>query len=268
MNNLNLYEFLIEFTNKGRYQIFKSLYIGNKKHSDLEKELSILGPEISRNLKRLLKKDLIKKTMDARYEITETGKIFYHALDVLGFTIKYKDFFNSHEISSIPIDLYFQLGILKDIRSNNITMENVQSWSDLVKNSENFVFAISDQFQDSILPIIERKMGHQTIDMKVLISEHILSESVDVGKKLENRHAFYDKLNVFENVRIIKEPKLSLIASDKGSILFFSKEGIIDYSYCLLGEQIAFINWTVNLFEWYWKKGKDLKAFIKNKKIL
>ena len=68
---------------------------------------------------------------------------------------------------------------------------------------------------------------------------------------------------MLENIRILEEIKISLIVSDKGAILFLSKDGEIDYSQCLIDNRENFIKWTKELFEWYWKKGKGLRPFIR-----
>jgi predicted transcriptional regulator len=260
---LDINELLIEFTNKGRYQVFKGLYKENKRHSELEKELDIPGPEISRNLKRLVKKKLISKTINNEYEITSIGKIIYEILDIFESTLNFEEFLNNHDIRSIPIDIFLKLGKLKTVHISDQTMKNIQKWSDLVKNSEKFILAISDQFQNSILPIVERKINNQSIEIKALIEKAILVDSVKVGKQFKDRHAFYDKFDVFQNVRVLSQIDISLIASDKGGILFLSKDGKIDYSQCLVDNTKAFISWTRELFNWYWKKGKDLKPFLK-----
>ena len=262
---MNLVELLIEFTNKGRYEVFKSLYKENKRHSQLEKELGIPGPEISRNLKRLCKKELIKKVGD-KYEITSTGKIFYQVLIILELSLKHKDFFNNHEIDAIPIELILKLGTLSTVNITGQTMKNVQIWSDLVKNSERFIMGISDQFQDSIIPILEKKINNLSLEIRALVEGKLLFDSVKVGQQFEDRHAFYEKIDAFRNVRVLDRAQISLLVTEKGSILFLSKDGAIDYSQCLFDTQESFINWTIELFESYWIKGKDLKSFIKKEK--
>lgn len=266
---MELNEFLIEFTNKGRYEVFKSIYRKSKRHNELEKELDIPGPEISRNLKRLMRKELISKTYDNEYEISSIGKIIYEILDLFGTILIFKTFFNNHDINSIPINLLLQIGKFKNVAINDQTMKNIQLWSDLVKNSETVILAISDQFQDSILPIVEKKISNQSIKIKAIIKKSILIDSVKVGRQFEDRHAFYDKLDVIQNVRILDQFDLSLIVSDKGGLLFLSQGGKIDYSQGLTGNSNAFIDWTRELFKWYWKKGENIKPFIKkNKKII
>jgi len=142
-------------------------------------------------------------------------------------------------------------------------MKNIETWSSLVKDSEEFIFAISDQFQDSLLPIVEKKINHEMIDVKALIEENVLQ--TDVKELLKDRHVFYEKIDMFKNIRVLGHLDFSLIVSDKGAILFLSKDDKIDYSECIIDNSEAFINWTIELFDWYWKKGARLDTFIKKR---
>ncbi|MFX1567292.1 MAG: hypothetical protein ACFFCV_02880 [Promethearchaeota archaeon] len=259
---MEITEFLIEFTNKGRYEVFKSIFNSNKRHSELEKELRIPGPEISRNIKRLLKKDLILKTIENEYEITSTGKIFHEIIRIFEKVLSFSDFLNEHDVNYIPINLLLEIGNLK-IKQVNQTMKNVQKWADLVKNSEKFILAISDQFQDSILPIIEKKVNVQSLKIKTIVDVSLLKNSVKVGEIFKDRHEVYDKMDAFQNVKVLDHIGVCLLTTEKGAIVFLSKSGKIDYSQCLEADNEDFINWVQDLFKWYWKKGKPLKPFIR-----
>ena len=260
---MNLNEIFFEFSNKERYEVFKSLYHGKRRHSQLEKELDIPGPEISRHLSRLLKRNLINKTEDKNYKMTGIGRIFFRVMEIFETSLKHEKYYNTHDINIIPLHFILQLGTLKSIETSDKTMKNIETWSSLVKDSEKFVFAISDQFQDSLLPIVEKKFSHKSIDVKAVIEESVLQ--TDVKELLKDRHAFYEKIDMFKNIRILGHLDFSLIVSDKGAILFLSKDDKIDYSECIIDNSEAFINWTIELFEWYWKKGAHLDTFIKKK---
>lgn len=260
---LNLNRILVEFTNEGRYRVFKSLYHEEKRHSQLERELKIPGPEISRHLRRLYKKGLIYKEGNV-YSISGIGKIFYKILHTFEMALNYQEFFNIHDVDALPIQFILQIGKLKDLKFGSQTMNNVQIWADLVKNSEKYIMAISDQFQESIIPIIEKKSKHKLFEVKTLIEQKILLDSVKVGKKFKDRHAFYNKINAFKNVRVLNKVALSLLVSDKGGIIFLSKKGKIDYSQCLFDSSEHFINWLKELFRWYWEKGHDLESFLQS----
>jgi predicted transcriptional regulator len=263
---LEITDIFFEFSNRGRLDLFKSLYESDKKHSELVEELEVPGSEISRHLKRLREKKLIIKKQNNRYTVSNIGKIFYNIFEIFEVTVNHKSFFNSHDIMSIPLYLFVELGNLKTLEMSDKTMQNIELWSNLVKNSEEFIYAISDQFQISILPIVERKLQKKSIEIKALINKTLI-KSYNIpdewANKFDDASAFYKKLDIYENVRILTEINLSLIVSDKGGILFLKKNNSIDYSECLIDNHPNFINWCMDIFKFYWRKGDSLRPFIK-----
>lgn len=260
---MKINDLFFELSNEGRFNVFKSLYEGRKRHNQLEKELDIRGSEISRHLKRLIEKNLVKKTLDNKYTITNIGKVFLDVLELFDVSLRYENFFNSHDINYFPLNLILQLGNLKTIKINSGTMQNIELWSDIIKKSEKFILAISDQFQDSILPAVERKINNMSIKIKALVDINVLTSKG--YEKLENRHSFYQKIDISQNIRMLKKIHFSLLVTDKGAILFLSKEGKIDYSECIYDENAIFIKWSKELFDWYWKEGVDIDSVIKKR---
>ncbi|MFX1594956.1 MAG: ArsR family transcriptional regulator [Promethearchaeota archaeon] len=258
---MRINDFFFEFSNEGRFKVFKSLFKENKRHNELEKELQIRGSEISRHLKRLIKKNLVKKTIENEYAITNIGKIFLQILDIFEVSLNYENYFNSHNINDLPLHLILQLGNLKSIKINSGTMQNIELWSDLINKSEKIILAISNQFQESILPAVERKINNISIEIRALVDKSVLKSKG--YKKLKDRHAFYQKLNISENIRMLKQVDFSLLVTDKGAILFLAREGKVDYSECLFDVSEFFIKWTEELFNWYWKQGVTIESIIK-----
>jgi predicted transcriptional regulator len=211
-------DFFFEFSNEGRFEVFKSLYKEKKRHSQLEKELDIRGSEISRHLKRLIESSLVKKTMNNKYTITNIGKIFLDILELFEISLKYEAFLNTHNIDIFPLNLILQLGNLKTIKINSGTMQNIELWSEMIKKSEKYILAISDQFQDSILPAVERKINNLSIDIRAVVDKNVLKSKG--YEKLQDRHAFYQKINISKNIRMLKQIEVSLLVSDKGAIRF------------------------------------------------
>ncbi|MFX0023452.1 MAG: helix-turn-helix transcriptional regulator [Candidatus Hermodarchaeota archaeon] len=261
---MDLNDLLFEFSHKERFKVLKCLYDEEKRHTDLQTELEIPGSEISRHLKRLSEKDLVTKDVNNKYHITNIGKIFLRMMDIFEVSLNHRDFFNSHEITSIPVHLIFQLGKLKEVEFGHKTMENMEIFENLVKDSEEFLYAITDQYQKSLLKEVENKKRENPIKIRALVDRNLLkSYNIPDGwsKLFRNPQIFFQEM--LENIRILEEIKISLIVSDKGALLFLSRDGEIDYSQCLIDNHKSFIKWTKELFEWYWEKGKSLRLFIR-----
>ncbi len=245
--------------------MFKRLYQGRKRHGQLENELNIPGSEVSRHLKRLTQKHLITKSTDNYYEITNIGKIFIHVMDIFEVSLEHQSFLNTHDITGIPLNLILQLGNLKTIEISYKTMQNIELFSDLIKNSEKFIYAISEQFQNSLLPIVEKKINDKSINIRALVDKSLLKFyriPEEWSQMFTDSDIFYEKIDL-ENICILDKIDFSLVVTDKGSVLFLSQDGEIDYNQCLIGNQESFIKWTTELFEFYWKKGKSLRPFIR-----
>ncbi|MFX1302426.1 MAG: helix-turn-helix transcriptional regulator [Promethearchaeota archaeon] len=262
---MDLPDLLFEFSNKERYEVLKSLYNESKRHGKIEKELNIPGSEVSRHLRRLSQKNLINKSVERKYVITNIGKIFLRMMDIFEVSLNHGDFLNSHEITQIPVHLIFKLGKLKDVDFGNKTMENMEIFENLVKNSEEYLYTITDQYQKNLLREAEKKMKKQTIDIRALIDQNLVKTyriPDEWAQLFKEPNSFYKKLKIFENIRLLEQIPFSLIVCDKGAILFLNKDGEIDYSQCLIDNHESFIIWTKELFEWYWKKGKPYKREI------
>ncbi len=244
--------------------MLNSLYNEPKRHSQLLKELNIPGSEISRHLRRLYEKSLIGKDIDNHYRITNIGKIFLQMMDIFEVSLHNKEFLNSHEITSIPVHLIFQLGKLKTVELSNKTMENMEIFENLVKDSSDFLLAITDQYQKSLLIEAEKKMKEKRTTIRALVDRNLLkSYNIPEGWStlFKAPQEFFKKM--LKKIRILDKIQLSLVVSEKGAILFLSKDGEIDYSQCLIDNHESFIKWIKELFEWYWTKSKSLRPFVR-----
>ena len=131
------------------------------------------------------------------------------------------------------------------------------------KKSEKYILAISEQFQDSILPVVERKINNKSIEIKALVDQNVLKSKG--YEKLQDRHAFYQKIDIVQNIRMLKQINISLLVTDKGAILFLGREGKVDYSECLFDENEIFIRWSKELFDFYWKEGINIESIIRKR---
>jgi len=256
-------QILFELSNEERLRVFKALFNEKKKHSDLEQELSLPGSEISRHLKRLNESHLIRKSLNHQYSITNLGKIFYQLLDIFEVSIKLREFFNTHSITMIPLDLILQLGSIKTIELGTNTIQNLELYSDMIKNAESVIYITMHQVQNSIIPVFEKKIQNKSMDIRVLVDKTVLISSQNSGLETLNRQDpedFFKKVDLLKPVKIYDNTlDFSLLITDKGAMLFLDKDGEIDYNQCLLDNNKSFIEWTTELFEYSWEKGNNLQ---------
>ncbi|MHA1377665.1 MAG: hypothetical protein ACTSRG_04685 [Candidatus Helarchaeota archaeon] len=141
---MKINDLFFELLHEGRYKLLLAIFENKKKHTHLENDSELTGPEISRHLKRLQEEKLIQKTINGYYEITSFGKLICSIIPLFENSLKFIDFINSHNFESIPIEFFVQIGNFKDLQLKTETMENVELWNRLITNSKSFIYAITD----------------------------------------------------------------------------------------------------------------------------
>jgi predicted transcriptional regulator len=110
-----------------------------------------------------------------------------------------------------------------------------------------------------LIPTFEKKIQNKSMDIRILIDKSTLNL---ISKSNEKFQKDLIPIEFFKKVAQLKATKLhneeldfSLLVTDKGALIFLNKDGEIDYNQCLLDEADSFIEWTTDLFEYYWNKG-------------
>jgi len=94
--------YFLELASKQRLKILQSLDEKDQKLSELAKMLDATAPEVHRNLERLERNNLIKKSTAGTYTVDDLGKVVLSLIPTIGFAVKNKDFFSDHPIEKIP----------------------------------------------------------------------------------------------------------------------------------------------------------------------
>ncbi len=233
---------------------------GKKKHTQIESELGLPGPEISRHLKRLQNIKLIQKATDGGYQLTNFGSFLCGIFPLFESGLNFMDFINSHDFGNIPLYLLIQLGSVPDIELRTMTMENIELWTNLVKTADSYIYAIIDQLQLSVIPTIQNKIqSGSNLEIKAIIDQELFKRF----RKPENLPAdvknFRKQLKFFDNVRLSEKNLYSITVTDKGAIIFLRVGDAVDYNQGIFGKSPAFLKFTKKLFDYYWEQAKTFK---------
>ncbi|MHA1427985.1 MAG: helix-turn-helix transcriptional regulator [Candidatus Helarchaeota archaeon] len=258
---MKINDLFFELSHEGRYKLLISIAKGRKKHTHLEKELDLTGPEVSRHLKRLYEEKLIRKSADGYYEITSYGKVITIALPYFENCINFMDFINSHNFGHIPPEILLQIGALREIELRTTTMENIELWTSLITNSQQYIYAITDQLQRSIIPILQKKLQSGTgLEIKAVIDKELFKKFTRPGNLPSDANVLLKQFNIFNNLRISEELNISIIITDLGAIIFLKTGDTIDYDQCIFGKTKRFIKWSKKLFELFWSNAKPVSS--------
>ncbi len=257
---MKINDLFFELSHEGRFNLLMLIAEGRKKHTHLEKELNMTGPEISRHLKRLQEEKLIKKAVDGYYEITSFGKIITTAIPYFENSLKFVDFINSHNFAPIPPELLLQVGALKDIELKTATMENIELWTSLITNAQQCIYAITDQLQRSIIPIIQKKIQSGTaLEIRAIIDQNLFNKFRKPENLPPNATKLLKQMDIVKNVRISQELNISTIITELGALIFLKAGDAIDYSQGIFGKSKRFLRWTKTLFNLFWDHATAIK---------
>lgn len=253
-------DLFFELSHGGRYSVLKSISKKKKKHMHLETELGLTGPEVSRHLKRLQEAKLIQKTVEGDYQITSFGKMICSVTPFFENSLSLVDFINTHNFENIPMEILFQIVCLSDIELGTKTMENIELWAELIKKSNEYIYAVTDQLQTSVIPITQKKVQSGTgFDIKAIIDRKLFEKFTRSEYLTPRANELLKQIDFFNSVRLSEELNLSLMITDNGAMVFLRAGDSIDYSKCIFSRSEDFLKLTKKIFDLYWYKALIIK---------
>ena len=97
-----------------RLTLLSEIAIEKRRLSQLTAKLSATAQETSKHLTRLRNAKLIEKDSDGFFGLTAFGKIIVNLLPSIKFLTQNREYFLSHDISSLPWEFIERIGELKE----------------------------------------------------------------------------------------------------------------------------------------------------------
>jgi predicted transcriptional regulator len=246
---MRIHELLFELSNPARLKILSILQEDTMKLSHVSKKLNMSTPETSRHLERLTNVRLVEKKADGLYRITPFGNLillFIPAIDFLSGNIGY---FNTHDLSPIPLELLRRIGELSEAEIKTGAMELFHDAEKSFSEAEEYIWILTNQILMSSLPILEKQV-RKGVEFKV-----ILPRNYRPPPESKSMKEMGIQVRVLDDVRII----LALTEKDSG-VLFPGVDGKIDYSTGISGSEPGVHGWIKDLFEYYWNKATPIRV--------
>lgn len=248
---------MVEFFGSGRLEILRALSAGTMRFTQLSKEVDASSGELSRNLNRLANAGLLDKRSDGSYALTPVAHAlltFVPRLEVIG---RYREYFNAHDLSSIPPDLLLRLDDLAGARLLDDPFETAGIIEKLIRGTRRFYYGLCvigrQTFKDEELAEFARLFQapvHDRPDVKYLAWR----DEMRIYAKLAARVARIEPevLRSVE-VRVVDRPPGSMIITDAGATLAFPlRAGRMDFNFAFHGTDERFMGWCRGFFEAHW----------------
>jgi predicted transcriptional regulator len=240
------YELMFELSHKVRLDSIQLLQKEPKRLSSIANELDITTSEASRHLERLCKANIIEKKADSNYHLTPFGKIILLDLPKIRFLTNNITYFQTHDLSPIPIDIQSLDPISKSNFSHG-TLENISIIEDVTSEAEKFVWSMTDQIFRGLKKQIAKKLD-MGIEFKMIFPGDVVIPKEYERKK--GRNVEIRTLNYVELALKLNEQRAGIALPDL--------TGNIDYSEVLVSENEFFHRWIYFIFEHYWNLAKPI----------
>ncbi len=210
--------------------------------------------ETSRHMGRLTEAKLIEKDSEGTYKPTSYGKLVCLLLSSFDFLSKNRDYFLSHDISSLPREFIERIGELT-VHEPAVNVSNVLRHTEQAISSANeFVWLMADQALITG-PAVAQAVGNRDLSIRIMIPKNILMPKQFQETKTLLGNKFELKLLPDENV------KVAIALNEKiAGITFPDLKGKMDFDSGFTSSSIDFHRWCIDLFTSYWDRSK--KPFV------
>ena len=223
--------------------IMKALERGRRRLSWIAEEVGESVQETHRNLSRLSRVGLVDKDGEGYYVLTAFGRYVLAVLPTLEFLCEHRSYFESHDLSRIPLKFVYRIGELSGSRRAPDTFTAIRYSEIIIEESEDYVWIIAEQVLASAAQLASRKIS-EGVSLRVVVPRGLKPPpGVDLAS-LRN-----------VDVRLIDSVDAALVLNEERACLAFPRlDGEMDYRGFLVESKTGH-EWCKDLFEYYWGRG-------------
>ena len=139
-----LAELLFILASIDRLTLLSEIGVEKRRLSQLTAKLSATPQETSKHLGRLRDAKLIEKDSDGFFSLTAFGKIVVNLLPSLRFLMQNREYFLSHDISSLPGEFIERLGELQENEYGEKVGAILAHVQQVVQDAEKYIWLMAD----------------------------------------------------------------------------------------------------------------------------
>ena len=140
----HLEELLFILASRDRLTLFSEIGVEKHRSSQLTAKLSATSQEASKHLMRLRNARLIEKDSEGFFTLTTVGKIIVNLLPSIRFLAQNRDYFLSHDISSLPLEFIERLGELQEGQYADNVGSVLAHLQQVAQGGEKYIWLMAD----------------------------------------------------------------------------------------------------------------------------
>jgi predicted transcriptional regulator len=242
-----------------RLTLLSEIAVEKRRLSQLTTKLSATPQETSKHLTRLRDAKLIEKDSDGFFSLTAFGKIIVNLIPSFRFLTQNKEYFLSHDISSLPLEFMERLGELQEGEHSDNVGSVISHLQQVVQGAEEYIWLMADHRLGNQEYVTKsgKLESNSRITWKV-----ILPASSNINWAEARRTAGIHKDRI--EYHLIEDPTdiIAGIAMNEkiAGVTFPGAMGKLDFNGGFRSSNPLFRKWCQDLFIIHWnKKGKRVQ---------
>jgi predicted transcriptional regulator len=242
-----------------RLTLLSEIAIEKCKLSQLTAKLSATSQETSKHLTRLRDAKLIEKDSDGFLGLTAFGRIIVNLLPTMRFVSENREYFLSHNISSLPKEFIERLGELQEGQYADKVGSVLAHTQQVVHGAEEYIWLMADhRLGDQEYVTKSGKLeGNSTVTWRVIVPA---SSSINWAE-LRRTVGIHKGRIEYQLIEDPNDIKAGMALNEKiAGVTFPDAMGKLDFNGGFRSSNPLFRKWCQDLFGFHWnKKGKRVQ---------
>jgi len=235
-----------ELSNENRLEILWLIQENPHRLTQISRKLAVTVQEASRHLSRLAEGKLIHKSSDGLFHLTSYGRYVINQLSGLQVLLQHREYFASHDLSSIPSEFVDRIGELKGCSFTDDIMLAFSLAENLIGQAQDYIWIMGNQVLMSTLPLLEAAVKRGAA-FRLILPEALTPppgfKPLPTTPRLVERRTL-PHVDVFMTISE-KEARVGFLAAD----------GKLDPS-AFGSKDLAAHKWCRDLYLHYWEKAE------------
>ena len=255
----HLAELLFILASIDRLTLLSEIGVEKRRLSQLTAKLAATPQETSKHLLRLRNAKLIEKDSDGFFSVTAFGKIILNLLPSINFLTQNRQYFLSHDISSLPIEFIERLGELQEGQYADRVGPVLAHTQQVVQDAEEYIWLMADhRLGDQEYVTKSGKLeSSSSVTWRVIIPAGSSIDWAEIRRTVGTHKGRIE-------YHLIQDPndiKAGMALNEKiAGVTFPDITGKLDFNSGFRSTNPVFRKWCQDLFVFHWnKKGKRVQ---------
>jgi predicted transcriptional regulator len=254
----HLEELLFILASRDRLTLLSEIGVEKRRSSQLTDKLSATRQETSKHLTRLRNAKLIEKDSDGFFSLTAFGEIILNLLPSINFLMQNREYFLSHDISSLPREFIERIGELQEGEYAEKVGSILAHIQQVVQDAEEYIWLMADHPLGGEGHITESgKLESSNVTWRIIVPASSINIDWTRLRASVGTHKGRIEYHLIEDPNDIK---VGIALNEKEAGLTFpNMMGKLDFNTGFRSDNQVFLQWCQDLFEHHWSKaGKNV----------